>query len=274
MINNEFYQRLIKPIRDDHIVNIIKQAPVEVFSPWDKDLTWDERIRPIMELRKKFTLWSKELVSGLESFQYMYVMNGNTDSLNTLFAGAKHGTAWKYGDYSYYKHWHSIRNKDHKELIKPTKVPTVVASWPGYTWGNREQLDFANECETVHKHLDCAYLALTNPDLVDISNFQTASFSFSKTLAIPYNRISILFSKDEIESLSIMNKLGYVNLSGVKLVNHILDQLSADYWWSKYGPMLDDLCQKNDLRKTDCILFAYKDSNRVSLAEYWKDYLK
>jgi len=93
-------------------------------------------------------------------------------------------------------------------------------------------------------------------------------------LAIPYNRISILFSKTEIESLAIMNKLGYVNLSGVRLVNHILDQLPANYWWDKYGPMLDDLCRKNNLGKTDCILFAYKGDSRISLAEYWRDYLK
>jgi len=274
MINHEFYRRLIKPIRDEYILSIIKQVPSEIFSPWDKELTWDERVRPIIELRKKFTTWGKDLVSGLDSFQYMYVMNGNTDSLNTLFTDAKHGTAWKRGDYSYYKHWHSIRTKDHKELDQPTNVPSIIASWPGYTWGNCEQFNFANECNAVHKHLDCAYLALTAPAAVDISNFQTASFSFSKTLAIPYNRISILFSKTEIESLAIMNKLGYVNLSGVRLVNHILDQLPANYWWDKYGPMLDDLCRKNNLGKTDCILFAYKGDSRISLAEYWRDYLK
>lgn len=274
MINNDFYQKLIKPIRDDNVTAIIESATAEIFSPWDKELTWDERIRPIMDLRKKFTSWSSDLVSGLETFTYMYVMNGNTDSMNTIFAGANAGTAWKKGDYSYYKYWHSARKKVHRELEQPEKVPSIIASWPGYTWGNREQLDFANECETVHKHLDCAYLALTTPEKVDISNFQTASFSFSKTLAIPYNRISILFSKHEIDSLAILNKLGYVNLSGVKLVNYMLDRLPANYWWDKYGSMLDDLCKKNDLIKTDCILFAYQGDKRVSLAEYWRDYLK
>jgi hypothetical protein len=121
-------------------------------------------------------------------------------------------------------------------------------------------------------HLDCAYLGLVKPARIDASIFDTASFSFSKSLAIPYNRISLLFSKKEIPSLVIMNKLGYVNLSGVKLATHLLKNISPNYWWDTYSSKLDELCIKNNLRKTDCILFAYNEDQRVSLAEYWKEY--
>ena len=69
-----------------------------------------------------------------------------------------------------------------------------------------------------------------------------------------------------------MNKLGYVNLSGVKLATHLLENINPNYWWDEYGSKLDQICDKHNLRKTDCILFAYDGDNRVSLAEYWKEY--
>ena len=113
---------------------------------------------------------------------------------------------------------------------------------------------------------------MVKPTSIDASIFDTASFSFSKSLAIPYNRISLLFSKKEIPSLVIMNKLGYVNLSGVKLATHLLKNISPNYWWNTYSSKLDNLCLSNNLRKTDCILFAYNGDERISLAEYWKEY--
>jgi len=265
----DFYKKLIKPIRDENLTRIIHLATQDTFSPYDKELNYDERLVPIQELRSKFTDWSKDWISGLEKFPYMYVMNGNTDSLNTIFNHYKH-ISWKKGDYSYYSYWHKLNKKPHTELEVPQVAEDLVVSWPGYTWGNREQLEFAEQCTVLRKHLDCAYLGLVKPDHIDISNFETASFSFSKTLAIPYNRIGIMFSKTEISTLTILNKLGYVNLSGVKLVNHILDRFDIDYWWKTYSQELTKLCFNNNLTQTNCLLFAYKGIERISLAEYWK----
>ena len=266
---NDFYKKLIKPIRDETLVNVINLATSETFSPYDKELTYEERLAPIRELRSKFTSWTANWIAGLEKFPHMYIMNGNTDSLNTIFNYYTH-ISWKKGDYSYYNYWHTLSRKSYTELETPQTVDDLIVTWPGYTWGNREQLEFSEKCNPVRKHLDCAYLGLVKPDSIDISDFETASFSFSKTLAIPYNRIGILFSKHEINTLTILYKLGYVNLSGVKLVNHILNRFSIDYWWETYSPKLEELCIKNKLTPTDCLLFAYQDLTRVSLAEYWK----
>jgi hypothetical protein len=272
MSSLDFYRKLIKPIRNSYIDNLINTIDSAVYSPYDKELTWDERIAPISTLKHKFLDWSKDWVTGLDQFPYMYVMNGNTDSLNTIFSNTQDGMSWQKGDYSYYNYWHTIQRKSYKELTAPEAVSNVVVSWPGYSWGNRDQLEFAKQCNANTMHLDCAYLGLVKPDCIDAGIFDTASFSFSKTLSIPYNRISLLFSKKEIPSLVIMNKLGYVNLSGVKLATHLLNNVAPTYWWDTYSSKLDDLCLKNNLRKTDCILFAYNGDQRVSLAEYWKEY--
>jgi hypothetical protein len=267
-----FYTKLIKPIRDDFILNIIKTADVDIYSPYDKDFTFNERIESISALKNNFIFWSRDFIKGLDKFPYCYVMNGNTDSINAIFSFYKDQWAWKKGDYIYYNHWHSAKGTNFKELDELGSIPNLIFTWPGYSFGNRNEIDFALKNNSLRKHLDCAYLGLVKPDCIDISDFETASFSFSKTLAIPYNRISLLFSKTEIPDLSIMNKIGYVNLSGARLANYLLENIPNDYYWNKYGCILDDLCTKFNLSKTDCILFAYHKGQRISLAEYWEKY--
>lgn len=266
----DFYQRLIKPIRDKTLIDIINSVDQNTYSPWDKDLNWNERIVPIKQLRSSLEVWIKDWMTGLDKFPHMYIMNGNTDSLNTIFNQARGTMSWFDGDYSYYKFYHQQIGKAFNALTEPKDVDDIVVTWPGYTWGNKDQLEFAEKCNPKRKHLDCAYVGLTKPQHIDVSNFETVSISFSKTLAIPFNRIGVLFSKNEIPSLNLLNQLGYVNLSGVRLVNHIISNFNINHWWSTYGDKLEVLCNNNNLRATDCLLFAYDNTRRVSLAPYWK----
>lgn len=267
---DDFYKKLIKPIRDEFISDIISSVDSEIYSPYDKNLNWAERVVPIKQLKEQFIKWSEPLLTGLDQFPHFYIMNGNTDSLNRLFNSVT-GIAWMKGDYSYYSHWHNISSKPFKELQEPESVDDIIFSWPGYTRGDTSELKFAQACGAKRMHLDCAYLGLTKPgERVNIAEFETASFSFSKTLAIPYNRISILFSKQELPDISLLNRLGYVNLSGVKLALEIMKRMPVSYWWEKYGLQLLNLCQINNLTPTDSILFAYDQTSRLGLAPYWK----
>jgi hypothetical protein len=266
---DDFYKKLIKPIRDKHVSKVIASIDSSTFSPYDQQLNWQERLSPVKQLREQFTEWSKSQLHGLDKFPYMYVMNGNTDYLNLLFNKIKN-LAWKKGDYSYYSYWHSAAGLPLNELEHARSVQDFLVSWPGYSHGDQTELDFALACNADRLHLDCAYLGLVKPAELDVSIFETASFSFSKTLAIPYNRISIMFSKTEIPEIALLNRLGYVNLAGVRLVNQLLDNISIDYWWETYGSnRLLDLCRQHDLTATKSILFAYEKEKRIGLATYW-----
>lgn len=265
---DDIYRRLIKPIRDDYISEIISGIDNSLVIPYDKHLNWAERMVPIKYLREQFTKWSETWISGLEKFPYLYIMNGNTDYLNSLFRSRP--VAWKNGDYSYYQHWHSSTRTPGVGLTEPASVKDIVISWPGYSKGDSTELDFAKSCDAERIHIDCAYLGLTSPQHLDASIAETVSISFSKTLSIPYNRIALLFSKTEIAELSTLNKLGYVNLSGVKLVSEILKKFDINHWWKTYGgDRLQKLCDEHQLTATNCILFGYQGSNRINLAEYW-----
>ena len=267
---DELYTSRVKPIRDDHISNIISSAGPEIFSPYDKEFNWSERLTPIKRLQITTLKWCANWLTGLDKFNFVYVTNGNTDYLINLF-NSTNNIAFKQGDYSYYQHWHDVMGKPYRELTEPADVDDLVVSWPGYNYGDNTELDFANKCTAQWRHLDCAYLGVVKPSSLDVSEYETVGISFSKILSIPYNRIGLCFSKTEIKDNAILNKIGYVNLAGVKLATHIMNKLDPNYFWNKYGEeQLSNLCEKHGLTKTQSILIAYENGKRVGLAPYWQ----
>ena len=265
---DNFYNKLIKPIRDKCFNDVITNSKIDVYSPYDKEFSWAERTIPITEFKNNTLSYTSEWLIGLDKFPFMYVMNGNSHSLDIIFRKFNN-IAFKKNDYLYYSGWHNYANKPFQELEYPRDVNDIVFTWPGYSNGDNNELEFALKTNAKRMHLDCAYLGLVEPKSIDVSNFETVSISFSKTLSIPYNRISILFSKNEISELTLLNKLGYVNLSGVKLANHIMHNIPLSYWWDTYGHNINNICYKNNLSPTKSILFAYKNNSRISLAPFW-----
>lgn len=268
---DDLYTSRIKPIRDDFVSGIIAAATVEQFSPYDKEFNWAERLGPIKRLQVTTMRWCENWLTGLDKFPFMYVTNGNTDYLINLFNRSR-SMAWKKDDYSYYQHWHAVTGRAYTELTEPAEAEDLVVSWPGYNYGNSMESDFADQCVAQRRHLDCAYLGVTEPANLDVSHYDTVGISFSKTLSIPYNRIGVCFSKTELKDLAILNKIGYVNLSGVKLATHIMNNLPSDYFWNTYGgDRLSAMCEKHGLTKTNSILIAYKNNKRVGTAPYWRE---
>jgi hypothetical protein len=269
---DEFYKTLIKPIRDDFISSIINEATKpETYSPWDKELHWKERWDPKEKLKRLTTKWASNWLINLtkRNFPYVYVMNGNSNSLDELFRRVDNIT-FKRGDYSYYSEWHNRTGKQCQILEEPRSVRDMVVSWPGYSQGDRTELDFALQCNPERLHLDCAYLGLAEPDQIDVTNFETISVSFSKSLSIPYNRISILYSKKEIPEIEILNNIGYINLSGVNLATALLEKMPQTYWWDNYGSKIEKVCTRYNLTPTKSIMFAYdKHGRRLGMAPYW-----
>jgi hypothetical protein len=83
-----------------------------------------------------------------------------------------------------------------------------------------------------------------------------------------------MFSKREIPSIDLLNKIGYVNLGGVNLASHIMDRLPINYWWDKYGVAMQQLCKDNNLTPTSSLLSAFDGRDRIGLAQYWQEYNK
>ena len=271
MITTGLYDRLIKPLRDQHIDQLIASMTTELWAPWDKELNFEERLVPMKQLESNTRSLAKDWINGLDKFPYVYVMNGNSEYINMIVSTSTGTIGWHLNDYSYYPHIAGQMKKNWVGMTEPGNVDDMVVSWPGYINGDSTELDFSRLCIAKRKHLDVAYLGLVKKIEMDADDFETVGISFSKTLSIPYNRISLVFSRKEIPTLSLLNRIGYVNLSGVNLANHMLKNLNINYWWNTYGGnALDELCLKHAVTPSNCILFGYSNKMRIGLAPLWR----
>ena len=261
---NPLYRSLIKPIRDKNLLSIINNISVDQFSPYDKELNFEERILPIKKFIKDFKIWATP-ISGLHKFDYVYITNGNTDALNILFS-QQEGLLFDQLDYRYYSILEKILQQNHNSS------QDIIFTWPSYNDGTNYFVEKYKNFEG-RKHLDIAYLGLTPYMFLDTSSFETVNISFSKTLSIPFNRIGITFSKHPIPILETMNKIGYINLSGVMIAHEILKNIKINYWMDNYWDTYLKICADNNLMPTNCILFAYDNNIRVGIAELYDHYI-
>lgn len=269
MVPAGFYNNLIKPIRDRRINDLIRGVDHSLLSPWDRELNFTERLRPISRFRDLLVTWAGDQLEGLADFPHHYVVNGNTEYLNHVIGFGKGTVGWKSGDYSYYPHIARTMGRSFRDLDSPGQVDEMITSWPGYSNGDAAELDFALSCTAARRHLDVAYLGLTRPISVDLSPFSTVGISLSKSLSIPFNRVAMVFSREEIPTLSMMNRIGYVNLSGVNLACHLLESIEPGYMWDTYGSTYQEEMSRNGLRATNCILVAYdQKGGRIGTAPF------
>jgi hypothetical protein len=276
VINNIKYAQLIKPLRTPLIRDTLNSMESYEWSPHDQQFTFVERLAPIDVLRSNILNWASNHLVGLGQFDHMYVLNGNTDRIDKLFDTIP-DTAHIAGDYGYYGKRQSTHSQPQSTL--PT-IPlplsnhpnNAIVTWPGYSHGDRTQLNQILAHNPTHLHLDCAYLGLVRSDArLNIDRFDTVAISFSKTLAIPFNRISVLFTRTPDPKLELLNSIGYVNLSGVHIVNKLLNTLHSTYWNDLCDPKYEQLCSASALAPTNCYLFAVNQNGvRVSTAPYWR----
>ena len=272
MMSARFYNSLIKPIRDRRINDLIKEVNHSLMSPWDKELNFSERLQPISKFKDLLIDWAGGYLSGLGDFPHWYVVNGNTEYLNHIIGFGKGTVGWKSGDYSYYPHIAQTMRRSFKSLDSPSQIDELITSWPGYLNGDSTELDFSVLCTVEKRHLDVAYLGLTPPIKVDLSPFSTVGISLSKSLAIPFNRVAMVFSREEIPTLSMMNRIGYINLSGVNLASHLLANIEPGYLWNTYHHAYQEVMESNGLRSTNCILVAYdQKGNRIGTAPFMRN---
>lgn len=269
-----FYSTLIKPIRDRHMDELIRSLDPALMSPWDQDLTIAERLLPVERFRKNLLAWTKESLIGLDQFDHSYVVNGNTEYLNHVIGFGQGSIGWKRGDYSYYPYIAHTTRRAFVELDGNAEdaPDELIASWPGYARGDSTELDFMRQYNTTRRHLDVSYLGTTAPLSTDVLDFDTVGVSLSKTLCIPFNRIAMVFSRREIPSLSVLNRIGYVNLSGVNIANHLMENLSPTYMWDTYSHHYHRLMAEHDLQATNCLLIAYDGAGRrISTAQVMQE---
>lgn len=266
--NNPFWNKLTKPIRDTKINDIINSLAIDEISPWDKNFNFIERLAPKQKLFLKLTKWLAPYFSGFNQLPEKYVCNGNTDSLNHIFMNRKFKRVFTLNnEYTYYGYLCQALGIEKKifsidTVDQITQDDLVCISVPSAYNGkidNRQEIISILQDRNIPVYIDVAYCGLTTPFKIDIKSASNTyfAFTFSKSLSIGFNRISVLYAGQPVPGLEIMNKIGYVNLSGIKMASALIDQVPCDYIYQTYASQYADICNRLNLTPTDCILFAH-----------------
>ena len=68
-----------------------------------------------------------------------------------------------------------------------------------------------------------------------------------------------------------MNKIGYINLSGVHIAQALINEIPCDYMYNTYYQQYESLCRDNNLTPTNCILYGHDSrGQKFSLSEFYK----
>jgi histidinol-phosphate/aromatic aminotransferase/cobyric acid decarboxylase-like protein len=277
--NNPFWNKLTKPIRDTKINDIVDSLTVYEIAPWDKNFNFIERLTPKQKLFLKLTNWLAPYFSGFNQLPEKYICNGNSDSLNHIFMNRKFKRVFTLdNEYNYYGYLCQSLGIEKKiftidTIDQITEDDLVCISVPNSYDGrvdNRQEIISILQDKNILIYIDVAYCGLTTPFKLDIKSTSNTyfAFTFSKSLSTSFNRIAVLYAGQPVPGLEIMNKVGYVNLSGVKIVNALMDQLPCDYIYQTYVNQYADICKRLNLTPTDCILFAHdSDQQKFCVSE-------
>jgi hypothetical protein len=266
------YNKLTKPIRDSKINSIISSISSDKAFPADVNFSFQERLIVKHELIETFIPWVKSHIDGIREFNFKYIANGNSDALNMIFMQRKFKHIYFLKkEYSYYSHICGLLNLEHtaidlSEIDKVTSGDLFLISIPSSHDGTAiERLGLVNKLQekNVRIFIDVAYCGLTEPFYLKLNSTKNTylSFTFSKSSSLSFNRIAILFSDLSIPGIDIMNKLGYVNLSGANAAIALMKNLPVDYFYNTYKDQYEKICQEKNLTPTKCILFGH-DQNK------------
>lgn len=277
---NPKWSKLIKPLRDLEIQQIVNNLSSELLVPYDKEFTFAERFGPINQLHLNFFRWISPSITGLVKFPNRYITNGNTNFIDQVVLTQRPTRiVCLTGDYSYYGYLASALkiqkveiNINQLDSLRESDLFLISIPFSANGGNNDGQavIDYCHSCN-IPLAIDIAYDSLTLPYKVNILPRENlyVGFTFSKTFGIPYNRIGVCYTGTQLAGLDTMNSIGYVNLAGVHIVNSLITKFPRNYMYSKYHEQYKKICSRLDLTPTDCILFAYKNNERICVTEYY-----
>jgi histidinol-phosphate/aromatic aminotransferase/cobyric acid decarboxylase-like protein len=277
-----FWNKLTKAIRDSAFDNELKKLPVNEMYFKDTEFNFYERLKVSHELFNTFPNWIGDYFTGIVNFKEKYITNGNTDALNLVLLNRKYNKIFTLPDeYMYYTYIaNSLRIKQQYftaecfDLLNNDGIVciSIPASYDGDIESKQLVIDYCQE-NGIPIFIDVAYCGLTDPGVINIKKTENTffAFSFSKTLGLAFNKVGVLYSDEPVVSMSLMNKIGYVNLSGALAALRLMKKFPCNYVYQTYKDQCNDICNEYNLTPTKCILFGRTPSDdKFGIAEYYK----
>jgi hypothetical protein len=166
------------------------------------------------------------------------------------------------GDYRYHERLGLAYVKDVGSLIPD--IPLIIAMpFPSIGALHHDMEEILHECKikNIAVHIDGAWISCCRDITFDFNHvaIRSVGISLSKGLGLGWNRIGLRWAKEQTrDSISIMNDFHMQNRMPTMVANYVLDNVSSDYLWTKYGEINAKICNDFDLIPSKAIHMAFK----------------
>lgn len=242
------------PIHDEHLSDL-KRA-------W-----YEQSQKPVghEEFIDKASSWFKATkinnLQGWDKFPQVDVIMGCTHFIESLVSKNKWNIQVLGKEYAYY----SVMGKQHTEPGNLQPGVPLIVSLPNYFYGDRpEWQEVLKECEQkeIDIHVDCAWITAAKGFNFDFDhpNIKSFAMSMSKYNFI-WNRIGLRWSRQRtMDSCTLISTKRKYNELTTACGSFMMDNISRDYGWEKYGESNQQICDKLGLDPT-MFFYVVKDKN-------------
>ena len=221
-------------------------------------------------------------IKGLDKYEHKSFVAGTSQAFDSFWM-RHHNKRFRCfkGEFFYHKaNWKKFHKWCYLEDDRIMTNDAVVISFPfsDFCKEHPKMRKILDECERweVPVLIDCAYYVIArdlNFDFSEYTYIEDVTFSLSKGF---YNanrlRAGIRFSrKFKDDNIDIMNEWGQINHLGAYVGTKLLEKFPPDYAMNKFREKQLEYCEENDLVPTDCVQFAYGNSQKTEIGDYYKD---
>lgn len=199
-------------------------------------------------------------LSGIDAFSVVDIMAGCTQFIDNLYMQGP--VQVLRGDYRYHERLGLAYVKDVGSLIPDISL-IVAMPFPSIGALHHDMEEILHECKikNIAVHIDGAWISCCRDITFDFNHvaIRSVGISLSKGLGLGWNRIGLRWTKEHtIDSVSIMNDFHMQNRMPTMVANYVLDNVSSDYLWTKYGEINAKICNDFNLIPSKAIHMAFK----------------
>ena len=228
---------------------------------------YDEPQKPVSHdaFVDKASAWFKSTtlnnLQGWERFPCVDVIMGCTHFIESFASKNKWNIQILEKEYAYY----ALMGKQHSKPGNLEPGVPLIVSLPNYYYGQRpEWQEVLKECEAkeIDIHVDCAWVTAAkgfdfNFDHPNIKSFAMSMSKYNFT----WNRIGLRWSRQRtMDSCTLISTQRKYNELTTACGSFMMDHISRDYGWEKYGKLNQQICDKLGLEPT-MFFYAVKDKD-------------
>lgn len=165
-------------------------------------------------------------------------------------------------EYAYY----SLMGKKHTEPGNLAPGVPLLVSLPNYFYGDRPEWEqVLRECEQkdIDIHVDCAWATAAKGFRFDFDHPNIKSFAMSMSkYNFTWNRIGLRWSRQRsMDSCTLISTQRKYNELTTACGSFMMDNISRDYGWDRYGKLNQQICDKLGLEQT-MFFYVVKDKDQ------------